>query len=329
MAIMEKTTPQTTHPIIENILITFFSIFVLVGGILCITRGLYVEALFEVGDQGAAQMAEEASRWYGLGFLGYSGLYAYESVLWRKDKQNFLFSLLCCVVFLISGILSMVLPGNGVLCVVLAAIFFGMLALRRLVVAFATKTRQSIILNALMIVFLVLCLLFSLICLLTPFVAVMIVGIFWLLLSLWFICSSAFKRMRLKVLAQIIRKTYAAEIFIGLLSMVVAFSIAFFNMEDGFTTIGDALWYSFAIVTTIGFGDYTVHTVISRVLSVILGLYSLVVVAVLTSIIVNFYSETKGLTSEGHKEITPEKPEEKEAPKEDPPQVEEKKDEQN
>ena len=55
----------------------------------------------------------------------------------------------------------------------------------------------------------------------------------------------------------------------------------------------DALWYCFAIVTTIGFGDLTAVTDFGRILSVILGIYGIVVVALITSIIVNFYGEMK------------------------------------
>ena len=59
------------------------------------------------------------------------------------------------------------------------------------------------------------------------------------------------------------------------------------------TSIPSALWYCFSIVTTIGFGDVTATTALGRVLSVMLGVYGLIVVALLTSIIVNFYNEVK------------------------------------
>jgi len=64
--------------------------------------------------------------------------------------------------------------------------------------------------------------------------------------------------------------------------------------EDSITNIGDGLWYCFAVVTTIGFGDITAVTPIGRILTVILGIYGIIVVAVITSIIVNFYNETAG-----------------------------------
>ena len=78
-----------------------------------------------------------------------------------------------------------------------------------------------------------------------------------------------------------------------MLLLITAFSIVLPNFELNIATFGDALWYCFAIVTTIGFGDITAVTIPGRIISVILGLYGLFVVALLTSIIVNFYSETK------------------------------------
>ncbi len=46
-------------------------------------------------------------------------------------------------------------------------------------------------------------------------------------------------------------------------------------------------------MTTIGFGDITATTGIGRLLSVILGIYGIIVVALITSVIVNFYNEVK------------------------------------
>jgi hypothetical protein len=83
-----------------------------------------------------------------------------------------------------------------------------------------------------------------------------------------------------------------------MLLLITAFSIVLPTFELNIPTFGDALWYCFAIVTTIGFGDITAVTVPGRILSVILGLYGLIVVALITSIIVNFYSETKNAGDE-------------------------------
>jgi len=103
----------------------------------------------------------------------------------------------------------------------------------------------------------------------------------------------AFARIDMPTLKKIIRKTYATEILFGIVLLIVAFSLVFPHLEEGIATFNDALWYCFAIVTTIGFGDYSAVTPIGRILSVILGLYGIVVVALITSIIVNFYGEMK------------------------------------
>ncbi len=100
-------------------------------------------------------------------------------------------------------------------------------------------------------------------------------------------------QMKLKILANIIRETYVAEILLGLLLMIIACSTIFSTLEESMADYGDALWYSFALVTTIGFGDITASTLIGRILSVFLGIYGIVVVAIITSVIVNFYGEMR------------------------------------
>ncbi len=109
----------------------------------------------------------------------------------------------------------------------------------------------------------------------------------------WYIARIAFSRVRTDVLRKILRKTYAAEILFGMVLLITAFSIILPKFELNIPTFGDALWYCFAIVTTIGFGDLTAVTLPGRIISVILGLYGLIVVALITSIIVNFYNETR------------------------------------
>ena len=108
------------------------------------------------------------------------------------------------------------------------------------------------------------------------------------------VATVAFDQLKVKVLFKIIIHTYSLEIIFGLLTIMVAFSLVFMVYEPNITNFGDALWYSFAVVTTIGFGDYAAQTLVGRILTVILGIYGLLVVAILTSIIVNFYNETMG-----------------------------------
>ena len=72
---------------------------------------------------------------------------------------------------------------------------------------------------------------------------------------------------------------------------MISFSFIFPMVEETIPTFWDALWYCFAVITTIGFGDFAAVSIIGRVLTVILGIYGIVIVAIITSVIVNFYNE--------------------------------------
>ena len=118
--------------------------------------------------------------------------------------------------------------------------------------------------------------------------------------------SVTFARLRLDLLRNIVQQTYAAEIIFGLLLLIASFSFVL-RYTDRAAFGGEytnALWYCFAVVTTIGFGDMTAASPIGRVLTVILGVYGIIVVALITSIIVNFYGEMK--KSRGGEDPAPE-----------------------
>jgi len=115
----------------------------------------------------------------------------------------------------------------------------------------------------------------------------------------------AMSQIRLDILKRIFIKSMASEVFLGLMILIVSFSMVFDAIgEPAIESFGDGLWYCFALVTTIGFGDITAVTVAGRILSVILGIYGIIVVALITSIIINFYNETKDvvMTDEGDDE---------------------------
>ena len=103
-------------------------------------------------------------------------------------------------------------------------------------------------------------------------------------------------QIKLNILMNIVRETYVMETLLGLLLMIIASSSLLSTMEESMPTYGDALWYCFALVTTIGFGDITAATPLGRILSVLLGIYGIVVVAIITSVIVNFYGEMRRIT---------------------------------
>jgi hypothetical protein len=84
--------------------------------------------------------------------------------------------------------------------------------------------------------------------------------------------------------------------------LIMAFSFVFRALEPGIPTYLDALWYCFSVVTTVGFGDLTVVGGVSRAITVILGAYGIIVVALITSVVVNFYNEVKDSDDDGEAE---------------------------
>lgn len=97
--------------------------------------------------------------------------------------------------------------------------------------------------------------------------------------------------LKINVLSKIIKKSLVNEIITSLLILVILCSLYFTLAEPNITSYVDSLWYSFSVITTIGFGDVSVTTTFGRILSVILGISGIVVVALFTSLIVNFYNE--------------------------------------
>lgn len=97
--------------------------------------------------------------------------------------------------------------------------------------------------------------------------------------------------LKLHIVSNIIKKSLGKEIVLGLVILIVLCSVYFTVVEPNITSYVDALWYSFSVITTIGFGDVSVVTTLGRILSVILGIAGIVVVALFTSFIVNFYNE--------------------------------------
>ena len=78
--------------------------------------------------------------------------------------------------------------------------------------------------------------------------------------------------------------------------IVLSFILPRYETAGNITTFWDAMWYCFTVVTTIGFGDFYATSLVGRTLTVILGIYGIVVVAIITSVVVNFYNEVSAKT---------------------------------
>ena len=96
---------------------------------------------------------------------------------------------------------------------------------------------------------------------------------------------------RIQVLGRVLKQTGANRIGIGFLVFFFFCSIVIWIREPGLSGLGDALWYCYTVVTTIGFGDVTVTMRLSRILSVLLSVYAALVIAIITGVVVNLYNE--------------------------------------
>ena len=94
---------------------------------------------------------------------------------------------------------------------------------------------------------------------------------------------------RLKILHRILKKTKAYYVIGFFVLFVLVVSAIFWAIEPDITNYGDALWYSYVNLFTIGFGDIVPVQPLSRILSVILTIYATIVIALITGVIVAFY----------------------------------------
>ncbi len=93
---------------------------------------------------------------------------------------------------------------------------------------------------------------------------------------------------RIILFKRILRQTGAHRIWPVFVLFFLGCSVVIWLIEPGITSLGDALWYCYTVVTTIGFGDVTVTSPLSKVLSVLLSIYAALVIAIVTGGVVNF-----------------------------------------
>lgn len=96
---------------------------------------------------------------------------------------------------------------------------------------------------------------------------------------------------QLQVLRRVLKNTGASKIWTGFLVLFFGCAAVIWLREPDIHTYREALWYCYAVVTTIGFGDVVAHYPISRALSVVLSISAAVVIALITGVIVNYYNQ--------------------------------------
>lgn len=96
---------------------------------------------------------------------------------------------------------------------------------------------------------------------------------------------------RLKVLVGILKRTRADKILVGFIVFLFAVAAVIELAEPDINRYGDALWYCYAVISTAGFGDVVAVTFIGKICSVLLTVYAIFVTAIVTGVVVNFYTQ--------------------------------------
>ena len=95
----------------------------------------------------------------------------------------------------------------------------------------------------------------------------------------------------LRLLIKVFRETQTHKIILIFLAFFFACAFVIWFREPEINSFPDALWYCYTVVTTVGFGDLVVHTHLARILSVILSVYAVVIIAITTGVVVNFFMQ--------------------------------------
>lgn len=95
----------------------------------------------------------------------------------------------------------------------------------------------------------------------------------------------------LRLLWRVIRATRSDILLMLLLTLIFTFAGLLVLIEPQISSYSDALWYCFSVISTIGFGDIVAQTVLGRALSIVLGLFGILVVGVFVGVVVAYYNE--------------------------------------
>lgn len=96
---------------------------------------------------------------------------------------------------------------------------------------------------------------------------------------------------KLKLVWRILKSVSADKLVASFVVFLILVAITLRFIEPQIHNIGDSLWYCFAVISTVGFGDIVAITVGGRILSVLLGLYAMFVVALVPGVLVSYFLE--------------------------------------
>ena len=253
----------------------------IIDGVLSlIVLALSVE-MFKAWNNQTGQLLEISAIFF-FASAAYRFIHAF--MIRKESKIDFIRDILAGC-FLLAGMVLLLIRGdNTANMTIVGTLYFIAILSDRIVSVIKNHSPLNIVFNIAVVVTLIL---------LGP--SVIVIVLLRIVNAMKEIMAIAFSQMKMDIFWKVVRKTNAAEILFGMLLLIIAFSLVLPVLEEDIPNFSSALWYCFAIISTIGFGDVAAVSILGRILSAILGGCGLVVVSVVMSIVVNFYNETKDL----------------------------------
>lgn len=97
------------------------------------------------------------------------------------------------------------------------------------------------------------------------------------------------KSNRIQMLRFVLKRTHFFETLAVYLLVFFGCAFLIYKYEAVFVTYGTALWYCFELITTVGFGELVAVTRFGKLLSVLLSVYSIGMIAIITSTVVTYH----------------------------------------
>ena len=104
---------------------------------------------------------------------------------------------------------------------------------------------------------------------------------------------------QIRILRRVMRQSGASRIWAGFLVFYFFCALVIWLWEPTIRTLWDGIWYCYEVVTTIGFGDMTVISVPAKSLSILLSVYAVLVIAIVTGVVVNYFIQLVELRQKG------------------------------
>jgi len=98
---------------------------------------------------------------------------------------------------------------------------------------------------------------------------------------------------RLRLLFLVLRRSGVERIILIFLVVYAILSLIVWLAEPGIATYLDALWFLWAVTTTVGLGDVTAVTLIGRIATIIDSIMGMIVVALFTGVVVDYFNECR------------------------------------